>query len=507
MLLEQFLSHYNISHHPFAEEDAQTDPVFRQHCIAAIYHPSWHKVYGDPGVPSTSIVFGEKGAGKTAMRLQMGKSIQAWNERQRANQAFVVEYDDLNPFLDRFHERVGSRKSPERTLTAWQLWDHMDAILSLAVTSLVNSLFGLTASPNQSDNINPVDVTRAAALPSDLKRDLLLLAAVYDHSSRDNFISRWKRLRKLLRFGRFRANKELTVGFVGTGIVLALFVVTVYLGWVDPAGWRWWGFLLLVLIASLSWLPYIARWAGATSSAMAIRKNVRIGNAAVSSIRKALMGLPKESLVEQPLPMRPRTDDRFECLSKLQTILAALDYRGIIVLIDRVDEPHLTAGNPERMRALIWPLLDNKLLKHPGLGFKILLPAELVYHLDRADNEFYQRARLDKQNVIRTFEWTPQSLIDVANVRIKACTRAGQASSTLRQWIDDRVSDTRLLEAIGSLRVPRSMFKFLYQLLSAHVNSHSTDQPVFKISSELFEREMAIFSQQQQAFVKGYGAG
>ena len=63
-----------------------------------------------------------------------------------------------------------------------------------------------------------------------------------------------------------------------------------------------------------------------------------------------------------------------------------------MVLVDRVDEPHFVNGSVERMRGLLWPLLDNKFLKHPGLGFKLLLPIELSYFIDREDRDFYQRA-------------------------------------------------------------------------------------------------------------------
>ena len=65
------------------------------------------------------------------------------------------------------------------------------------------------------------------------------------------------------------------------------------------------------------------------------------------------------------------------CLAKLQNVLRTLGFSGIVVLVDRVDEPYLINGSAELMRALVWPLLDNKLLKHPGIGFKLLLPSEL----------------------------------------------------------------------------------------------------------------------------------
>lgn len=48
MRIEQLLQHHGIAKNPFAEEDAQTDPVFKDHCIVSTYHPTWDKVYGDP---------------------------------------------------------------------------------------------------------------------------------------------------------------------------------------------------------------------------------------------------------------------------------------------------------------------------------------------------------------------------------------------------------------------------------------------------------------------------
>ena len=80
----------------------------------------------------------------------------------------------------------------------------------------------------------------------------------------------------------------------------------------------------------------------------------------------------------QPLPNKRRTDDRYELLTKLQGVLKTLGYGGIVVLVDRVDEPHLINGKAEPMKALVWTLLDNKFLKHSGLGIKLLLPIELV---------------------------------------------------------------------------------------------------------------------------------
>ena len=153
-------------------------------------------------------------------------------------------------------------------------------------------------------------------------------------------------------------------------------------------------------------------------------------------------------------------------MRKLQAILHTLGYAGIIVLIDRVDEPQQVEGDPRKMRSLIWPLLDHKFLRHPGIGVKLLLPIELAYYLEKEDKEFYDRARPDKLNLIKPLRWTGASLYDLASDRLSACradpSANGQAPR-LRQFIDDAISDDYLqgragesANAAASLQVPAS---------------------------------------------------
>ena len=68
-----------------------------------------------------------------------------YNAQPQNGRLFVIEYDDFNPFLDHFADRLSARKQrdPARVLAEWKLWDHMDAILSLGVTSLVDRLLGV----------------------------------------------------------------------------------------------------------------------------------------------------------------------------------------------------------------------------------------------------------------------------------------------------------------------------------------------------------------------------
>jgi hypothetical protein len=218
------------------------------------------------------------------------------------------------------------------------------------------------------------------------------------------------------------------------------------------------------------------------------------------------MNFSNALLSGQPLPTKARTDDRYELLAKFQGILQTLGYRGIVVLVDRVDEPHLINGSSDQMRALLWPMLDNKFLKHPGIGFKLLLPIELSQFIDREDRDFYQRARLDKQNMVPSLEWTGEALYDVANARLRACALPGQ-SPNLRELFDPSISERRLMDAFRSLRVPRHLFKFLYRLFVANCNAYTDDAPQWQVTSERFESVLALYNRDQDAFDRGVKAG
>ena len=120
MKIDQFLKHHGITGNPFSEEDAQTDTVFKRACLDKIHHPAWDKFFGSPSDPSTALVFGEKGSGKTALRLQVTSELEAYNQAHPDARVFVISYDDFNPFLDHFRDAVKARDAGE-ALDEWRL--------------------------------------------------------------------------------------------------------------------------------------------------------------------------------------------------------------------------------------------------------------------------------------------------------------------------------------------------------------------------------------------------
>jgi len=495
MKIQQLLEHHGIAANPFSDEDAQTDLVFKGFCIKHTYHPSWDKIYGNPQEPATAIVFGEKGSGKTALRLQIVRHLDEYNADHPNGRSLVLEYADFNPFLDQFRERFsGRRRKIDRVLAQWRIWDHMDAMLSLGVTQLVDRILEVRqASHPAACDAEPLPIE---SLTHAQARDLLLLAACYDRSTAGESDDRWKRLRKKLRFSNWRIRWDLVLPVVvAAGLAGAM-------GWLGR--WEWLRTVWPYLALAASFLPRIWRCLRAWHRSWGVNRHTRVLHKNYRHLKRIFMRFSERQLAGQPLPRAQRTDDRYELLGKLQSILQTLGLPGIIVLIDRVDEPYLINGSAELMRALVWPLLDNKLLKHPGVGLKALLPAELLDFVDREKADFHQRARLDKQNLVRSLQWTGESLLDLANSRLQACAADGR-NPTLRDLLDESISDGRLLDAIRSLRVPRHMFKFLYQAMVAHTNAHTDAAPAWQISSAVFESTLALYQRDQNAFDRGMG--
>ncbi len=486
MKIDQFLGHYGIKGDPFSEEDAQTDTVFKKGCLWSIHHPAWSKFFGSPAEPSTALVFGEKGSGKTALRLQATAEIEKYNQDHPTEKVFLISYDDFNPPLDHFKVASGLKDTAE-ALKRFRLQDHMDAILALGVTRLVDQLKGEKA-----------DLSK---LTLDQRRDLLLLAALYDQSTGEPIDRRWTWLRRRSGFRPLWSRRDLQIGAGVTAILLVLIATVKWFQ--QPTVLPW-----LVGALVLGWAYWAWRLARAELFARDIRKSLRVLSRDPAALRWELLWFEPSDLGGQPLPAGGRAagEERYELLRKFQGVLAPLGYKGVIVVIDRVDEPQAIEGDPRKMRALVWPMLDNKFLRHPGIGVKLLLPIELAYYLEKEDKEFYDRARPDKLNMIKPLRWTGASLYDLASDRLQACATDGQAPR-LRQFIDEAVSDDALRDSLGNLRTPRQLFKFLHRLLQEHCQRHTEDQPQWKVDADTFRTIYAAHLRELDAFDRGFGHG
>ena len=528
MRMQEFFEHHGLACNPFADEDAQSDPIFKQVMSTAVFHPSWDKIYGRPEEAGTAIVFGEKGSGKTALRLQIYEHIEKHNRENPEARVFVIQYEDFNQFLDRFNESKGG--TGRGVLKMWSLWDHIDSILSLGVTMLVDRLVSI-GRMGPDDSLS-VDTRRAGRISPLMKRDLLMLAAFYDRARTAPFLDRWKRVASRLRYGTMIARWSDALGWAGSAVVAFLVARQLWsdytalgkcwfwlvMGIILGGAWGEWGrltavwfWIVFAVLFGGSWIMKLRRMLRIGSIANKVAKDVAVVPRHPKELRIALSHMRDSAIQDQPIPVTGPADARYQLLSKFTAILREFGFQGTIVLMDRIDEPQLINGSPDAMRSFVWPILDNKLLKHPGIGFKLLLPIELSHYLPKESKDFYERSRLDKQNTVRSLEWSGQALYDMAGERLTASlpaeTQKAKERLSLRALIDEELNSSEIIHALDYLRVPRHLFKFMYQLVTEHCNSYTSEEPEWKIKATTFQSVLKLYLRDLEAFDKGYGHG
>lgn len=543
MNLGQFFEHWGIVENPFRGEEARHDTVFARLSAepdtsnaatpaptstttptstptpttttgptptpTQARHSDFEKILGDLARPSTSIVFGEKGSGKTALRLQIEARVRTHNRQRPQERVLLIAHDDLNAALDRFHERSGlggdraAPGSPIESLRHFRLVDHIDAMLLWAVPRLVDAL--LEESP--AGAAGAVDIGESGRkalrrLDGAARRDLLLLQAVYDRP--DVAHARTARLRSALRLpiggGRRAWDALLFAGW--------LLPVAVLLGW-----WQvgtlpdsvWW---VLLAAAALAWAAGAFKRLALDRLAMQrlarkVRKQVRVTGRTEASYAQSLGQLEPALASPASLPTTDADDSRYALLERLRRVLAPLGYRGVLIVIDRVDEPSLISGNPEAMRALIWPLLSNKFLQMEGVGVKMLLPIELRHALYRESSAFFQEARLDKQNLVDRLSWTGAMLYDLCDARLKACLAPGASPIDLVDLFAEDVTERDIVDALDQMHQPRDAFKFLYQCLSEHCSNVTAGQQAWRVPRLVLEGVRKQQSERVQQLYRG----
>lgn len=480
---------------------------------ARAQHSDCEKVVGDLGRPASSVVFGEKGSGKTALRVQIQHAAALHNAAHPNDKTLLISNDDLTPFLERLHARLvrQTRKGPTSPADSFKLTrlvDHVDALLNLAVPSLVDALLENNASPMPTGDPSHLDLgpeprRTARAFDRQTKRDLLLLQAVYDRAEASGERSRL--FRRAVGVHRPIADRiEWGVARFGWVVPIGTLVYVYQTrnraaapGYADSStgflGWReWWGSFSLTDSAQVAWTTFftaslliwlifaLKRWW--TNRIMFNRftrrvfKQVRVTGRSERSFAGSLHELPTGWRGGGVLPLTDADATRFAMLQRFRRVLKPYGYTSMLVVIDRVDEPALIAGDVERMRSVVWPLLNNSYLQQEGVASKLLLPIELRHALMRESAAFFQQARMDKQNMVEQLAWTGPMLYDLCDTRLAACRAAAMTGGstpampaiTLGDLFAADVPREMIVESLEQMRQPRDAFKLVYQCIADH---------------------------------------
>ena len=497
MNISNYFSYWGINENPFQAEEARNDVVYQRIMTADMTHPDFEKIYGSPVRPSTAVVFGEKGSGKTAIRLLLEKRLRAHNERTPASQAWIVNYDNLNPILDTL-ERLKNQGKAE---TKFRLVDHQDAILSMSVTRLVDFLVGA----------DDLGLKHARKLRKSLRRmsrqkrlDLAQLVAVYDQPTKTNAMSRWNTVRHVLRIGK-TLNLVVLFWIMVVTFALMLFGGIAVVASTAPDRFSMVGTAAMAILFLLSGFMWISETVTVRRLMKKLEQEVRVVERQPNELKLKLSDMSGKDLQGQPMPVPGDQDSRYELTARFVRIIQEINFHSMIVLVDRVDEPVLVNGDAEHMRDIIWPMLNNKFLQQDNVGFKLLLPIELGHLLRREGAAFFQQARLDKQNMVEKLEWSGATLYDIATRRLKACQAEDGKVERLTDLFEDEVTSQDLMDALGQMNQPRDAFKLLYAVIQEHCNNASDDAPNYRIPRLLLDQIRKQQCQRVQDLYRGLG--
>jgi len=484
MFTQKWRDHWGLVDDPFNSEDADKDSILSA-LDSSVVHWSFDRMYGNPRMAAPAIVFGEKGSGKSGLRLMIRRRLQAWNEKNPTEKVFLTEYIDFNPYLSRFRRVIGARaddrQAAQDVVKRWKIADHLDCILSLGVTKFIDEILA--------GDTPPQNLTRKQ------KMYLLLLTSLYYNSDRK---STGETINKLLRFIRYhsflpalRLSATISLSLISILVILFPFLSSVAIGpnrlWYTLGclgllgTWGWWLYNYLSIHTQSSW---------ASRAVKIIPRNP-------ANLALLLSKVSARERKEFILPRGSEEASRYHLLDRFMDLLETEGYRGLYVLMDRVDEPSLLSVSEELMRQFVERLLDIKLLQYPRLGLKLFLPIEMDTIHRNAAPEQLKHMRLDKSNLIEQLKWSGQELYEIASQRLRVCQNPEADPIQLSDLFQEGFDFAYLRDTLTTLGTPRYAFGFLSTLITDYVKELPNDlpesDPRWKISRSQFEVARALW--------------
>ena len=465
MFTQKWKDHWGLVDDPFSCEDADKDLLLSAIETSAV-HSSFDKMFGTPHMPSPALVFGEKGSGKSALRLIMRRRIEEHNQKNPDKKIFLVDYIEFNNFIEYFRRVIKAGKDDKAAAHAvvanWKIADHLDAILSLGVTQFIDSIL---------ENKNKrQDLSRKE------KVDIHLLTALYYHSEKQNTSDTLNLLKKTLGYfhtgPNWRAFLAGLVSLLGLGIAILPFFpnlgVSNFSKIFGATG-------LAIIAAAWGWIGW-REWAFSDYAHTAVR-NIRVFARNPLNIANILKGLTAKERKEFVLPMNSDESSRFQLLKRFLGLLKDHGYRGLYVLIDRIDEPSLLSNHNADMREFIEKILDIKLLQFEDLGLKLFLPIEMDAIHRNASPEQLKKMRLDKSNLVAELKWNGMELYEIANQRLQASKVGESKPLQMKDMFEENFDFNHLTDTLSELGTPRHAFSFLSSVFAEYIRTLPNDLP------------------------------
>ncbi len=473
MFTETWRRRWGLKEAPFVHEDADRDPLLDRVDSWAV-HRSYERLVGSDGEPSSAVIFGERGSGKSALRRSVARGLSA------SGKSLTVEITDVDPWLEIFQDRRGNNESESRDFGDLTRVDLIDLMLSAGLMRLSEVL--------------GEDPQRLSKLDASERAELILLVAAY-HADLEG--DREERVHSLL---AARGGRQWLMARVGLGLVGATMCLAPLL---QLQGW--WPLksslvpsLAVVGAVLLGFLGMHAVWRSvlARSAARRIIRSMSITQPDRALLHRALVTLPRSSKPQFMRGAESAEEGRYRLLRRVIQLVRRMKWSGLVLLVDRIDESTLLEARADSMSSFIDPVLEHKLLQLDGFGLKLFLPVELTPMVRGAGPERLRRMRLDKATLVDEMRWSGQELLELADRRLAAASNGPSAS--LADLLSADLDLIEMRDALDGLGTPRMAFAFLRDLFADHArelpDDLPRDSPEWCVGRASFERQRAAWS-------------
>ena len=149
-------------------------------------------------------------------------------------------------------------------------------------------------------------------------------------------------------------------------------------------------------------------------------------------------------------------------------MLRSIGYRSVLVLVDKVDEAHVTGNSAEDSFSLVKPLLlDLELLQIAGIGFKFFL-------WDRLETYYQEFARPDRvQKFI--LSWNETEIKEMLSRRLSAFS-SGRVKSLSGLTDAKLASPLQHFVALFAFGSPRDMIRICQEILSEQLRINPSSE-------------------------------
>jgi hypothetical protein len=168
------------------------------------------------------------------------------------------------------------------------------------------------------------------------------------------------------------------------------------------------------------------------------------------------------------------TENRFTLLKSYMDLVQYFGLSGVYLLVDRVDEPTSIKGDPEKMRELVTPILDDQLFQIDHLGIILFLPYEL--------HDLKKYYRSDRIKTISSINWSADNMIRLIEKRMNVSRKPGSSPIKLADIFEEE-GESKAQFIVRQL-TPRNAFRLLSIIIEEHCQTVVYGP---KISTEVYE--------------------